>query len=129
MTQKTREEFDAAGGSTEHVALKLLAAKYFEDQGYSIVFEKDFCGYYPDVLTTDHKIVIECGHTDNIDKMFIYFTQGKIDTFVQVPYPDVDDTSIDAHVFTPSESLAAALAEESAVHKEQILAIMNQKRW
>ncbi|MEK7480025.1 MAG: hypothetical protein AAB665_01905 [Patescibacteria group bacterium] len=85
----------AAGGGPAHVALKILSGNYVR-QKYSqdVIFEHPFCGYYPDVLSEDRQIVVECGNTQNPSKILDYFRQGRIRECIQIPYPDVEDTVI-----------------------------------
>jgi hypothetical protein len=90
---------EAAGGSLEHVCLKICASNYLKSRGVICEFEHPFCGYYPDVVSTDRSVVIECGHTQNAEKMLTYFQQGNINEFIQVPYPDVSDDNIIGYQF------------------------------
>ena len=62
-------KFDIEGGSIGHLALKLVAQKFLNEQGYErVIFEQEYDGYRPDVITPDHKIIVECGNT-NPDKI------------------------------------------------------------
>lgn len=99
-------DYDADGGGIAHIALKQLAADFLRrEHGKEVRFEAPFCGYYPDVLSTDATIVAECGQTNNPDKMLAYFREGNISACIQVPYPDIDDTHILGHVFTAGSAL------------------------
>ncbi len=101
----------AAGGSFEHVALKLLSGIYIKkERNYlDILYEHPFCGYFPDVITKDEKIIVECGHTQNAEKLLTYFRQGKIKECIQVPYPSDEDKTIKGYSFTASNDLTKFL--------------------
>jgi hypothetical protein len=47
------------------------------------------------VLSKNELIVVECGHTQNPEKIFVYFRQGKVQEFIQIPYPNQDDDTVD----------------------------------
>ena len=96
----------AAGGGHTHIALKILAEKYLRRiKGKAALFEQSFCGYFPDVLSEDRTIAIECGHTQNPSKMLDYFSKGNINEFVQIPYPSDDDTLVTGFVFSAGDML------------------------
>ncbi|MCR4285629.1 MAG: hypothetical protein NUW00_01910 [Candidatus Kaiserbacteria bacterium] len=119
---------EAAGGSTGHVALKLLAERYLNSFGITVYFEHSFCGYYPDVISTDLQTVVECGHTNNADKILVYFTQGHIAELIQIPYPADDDTRIYGYRFTAHKDLYGFLNTEFEEQKKVILKIVNRRR-
>ena len=98
--------YKASGGAEAHVALKLLLEKYL-NKNYEIAvdFEKSFCGYFPDVLSKDKHIVGECGHTQNSEKMLVYFKNGKIKECIQFPYPDSENENMLGHKFTAGDDL------------------------
>lgn len=51
-------KFDAAGGGDSHMALKLIGQKYLkEERNLESRYEQPFCGYYPDVISVDKRIV------------------------------------------------------------------------
>lgn len=126
-TDMLEKEYDADGGGLQHVALKLLARKYLKTFEVETRFEQPFCGYYPDVISTDKKIIIECGHTNNVDKIFTYFTQGDIKEFIQVPYPSDEDNHLYGYVFTSQNNLKGFLEFESKENRKRILGITNRK--
>lgn len=99
-----QQQYDAAGGSLEHVALKLLVGAYLERRQIEYSFEHPLCGFYPDVLSKDTSIVIECGHTQNSEKLIAYFLHGKIKEFIQVPYPNEAEPNILGYQFVPKNS-------------------------
>jgi hypothetical protein len=106
LEQKTEyRRDDASGGRIPHIALKLLAERYLKKRDIDCVFERSFCGYVPDVIARDASVVIECGDTQNPNKMLTYFRQGHIQEFLQIPYPDADDTDILAYRFLPKSEL------------------------
>lgn len=48
---KNKRSDEASGGSTEHIALKLLAGAHLEKKlGLEVQYEHPLCGYYPDVI-------------------------------------------------------------------------------
>lgn len=102
--------YEAAGGGGTHIALKILAKEYLKiDRGHESVFEHPFCGYYPDVLSVNESIVIECGHTGNPEKILTYFRQGNIKECIQIPYPSSQETEIIGHSFIAKDKTAEFL--------------------
>src|SRR3989344_4759702 len=103
--------FDAAaGGGHSHMALKIIAQRFLRKQrNKEAIFEHPFCGYYPDVISIDKTIVVECGHTQNPTKMLDYFQEGNILEYIQVPYPTVDDQSVTGFIFTAGSALSEFL--------------------
>lgn len=118
---------EAAGGGSMHVALKLIAQIYLEKQGMSAIFEKQFLGYFPDVITEDLQTIVECGHTDNVDKIFTYFIQGNVAEIIQLPYPTSDDPSIYGYRFLTGNNLREFLQTEFDIDKQDVLKIINRK--
>ena len=105
-TISRKGHYDADGGSVAHIALKRLAAAYVSrTHRKKVRFEAPFCGYYPDVLSVDQKLVVECGQTSNPDKMLAYFSAGNITECIQIPYPDVDNANVQAYSFTAGDDL------------------------
>ncbi len=100
-----RRAFNAAGGGDAHIALKLSGGKYLEKStGRSVLYEHPFCGYFPDIMSADHSVIIECGHTQNPEKVFKYFQEG-VKEFIQIPYTNETDTKITGYSFSPNEHL------------------------
>lgn len=103
--KKTKAD-EASGGSTEHIALKLLSGEYLQKKfGLKVLYEHPLCGYYPDVMTNDGRIVVECGHTNNPEKMLTYFKQGNIEECILVPYPDPEKQTVQAYSFNCSRRI------------------------
>ena len=106
LLERPAEGYEAAGGSAAHVALKQLTARYLQTvRKLKIKYEHPFCGYYPDVLTVEARVVAECGHTNNPEKMLAYFRQGDIEECILVPYPDFEAETVFAHSFTALPNL------------------------
>ena len=102
---------EATGGSDEHVALKLLIGTYLRNEhGRDLKYEHPLCGYYPDVMTVDGRIVAECGHTHNPEKMLAYFKQSAAEECIFVPYPDPEEQDVLGYSFTASGGLRDFLA-------------------
>jgi len=101
------DKYDAAGGSSEHIVLKILSKEYMEKECgcKNVTFEESFHGYYPDVLDKEKLIITECGHTQNPEKILQYFLQGNITKCIQVPYPDPEDQNVYGFAFTASGTL------------------------
>ncbi|OJI06487.1 hypothetical protein BK004_03385 [bacterium CG10_46_32] len=96
----------AAGGGKNHIALKLLSGEYLKKQGFdSVLYEHPFCGYYPDVMTKNTSVIIECGHTQNPEKMLTYFQQGNIKKCIQIPYPEREDVYMQGFCFSAGKEL------------------------
>lgn len=90
---------DIAGGSTDHVAIKAFAIKKLS---YSFVSELQFYGFFPDLISKNKKIIVECGNTQNPEKIFSYFLHG-VEEVIQIPYPSVEDKEIAAYKFSPQK--------------------------
>ena len=118
--EQNKQADEASGGSQEHVALKLLSGEYLQKKlGLEVRYEHPLCGYYPDVMTIDSRIVVECGHTHNPEKMLTYFKQGGIEECVLVPYPDPEKQQVFGYSFTALDELRNFLAFwESEKHSE-----------
>ena len=107
---KNKHAHDLAdGGEKNHIALKILAGEHLKKHGFRVQYEHPFCGYYPDVLAHDASIVVECGHTQNPEKMLAYFRQGAIKKCIQIPYPVSENDEICGYIFTASEHLVGFL--------------------
>lgn len=105
-TDITEDRHRAAGGSPEHVALKLLSGIYLKKKrNLDIDYEHPLCGYYPDVMSKDKKVIVECGHTQNADKLLTYFRQGGIEECIQIPYPSDEDKEVKGYSFTAKNGL------------------------
>lgn len=97
---------EAAGGGEAHIALKLLAGDYLRRKhGKDALYEHPVCGYFPDVMTVDNRVVVECGHTHNPEKIFTYFKQGHVEECILVPYPDPEEQGVTAYSFTALSEL------------------------
>lgn len=119
---------EASGGSFEHIALKILGQRYLKSQSMESVYEHPFCGYYPDVLSTDHTYVIECGHTANPEKILHYFKQGNVECVIQIPYPDYNDKAIIGYAFKANTDLTDFLTFRDQEKSTLIRNILNRKR-
>lgn len=98
--------YEAAGGGNTHTTLKLLSGAYLRNRfGQGIKYEHPFCGHYPDVMTDDGRIVVECGHTNNPEKMLTYFRQGNIEECLLVPYPDPELDIVPGYSFAALDEL------------------------
>ena len=96
----------ATGGGQAHMALKILAGQYLARQrqrGFD--YEQPFCGYYPDVLSKNKLIAVECGNTLNPEKILIYFQQGNLQECIQIPYPDYKEDKVLGYSFVPRKDL------------------------
>ena len=128
ISKKKIHEVAVGGGST-HVALKIFAARFIESfRNKKALFEQPFCGYYPDVISTDKSIIAECGHTQNPDKMLDYFRQGNICECIQVPYPDIDDDIVSGFSFTAAPTLCEFLDFLSNARRGKIKELISKRR-
>jgi hypothetical protein len=110
-TSVIEEAYEADGGSREHVVLKLLAADYMKQHYRKTVrFEQELCGYVADALTEDRQIAIECGHTQNAEKLLGYFEQAQIRQLMQIPYPSSSDEYVFGYLFSAGPDLYEFLA-------------------
>ena len=119
---------EATGGGHGHMALKFITAQFLEGiSGQKMRFEQSFCGYFPDVLSADKKIVAECGHTQNAEKMLAYFRKGNIHECIQVPYPSLTDLGVIGYRFTPKASLSEFLAMSEREKNTNVRGILAQR--
>lgn len=119
----------AAGGGKNHVALKLLASEYLKNKNIQETkYEHPFCGYYPDVMSNDKSVIVECGHTQNPEKMLAYFHQGNIKEFIQIPYPVHEDDKIIGYSFTAKDDLRSFLDFRDIQNISQIKNIKNSRK-
>lgn len=120
--------YEAAGGGNTHVALKILARNYLRSKRrHESVFGHPFCGYYPDLLSDDKTIVIECGHTDNAEKILVYFRQGNIKECIQIPYPVDEDTAVKGYSFTAKNRLKEFLIFSEEEKRSKLRNIFDNK--
>ena len=99
---------DFDGGGNGHMALKIIAQKYLHNHGSQIaLFEREFEGCRPDVITPDRCILIECGNVEP-NKIFSYFKNETIQKLIIIPYPDPEEP-VFAFTFTPQNELARFL--------------------
>jgi len=130
-SDKLKRSYEAAGGGNAHIALKILTSEYVrKNRGCENVFEHPFCGYYPDVLSSEEDIVAECGHTDNSEKILTYFRQGNVKECIQVPYPSEEDEEVKGYSFTAKDNLKEFLVfiEEERRNKLKTLFLGKGKK-
>lgn len=112
MIQKNRHHYlNFEGGETAHVALKILAHEFLVKSGHpltDICVEKEHLGLRPDVMTSDGKLIIECGNTEPT-KIFTYFQNPELQCLVIIPYPAPEDQVINQYIFEPGENLSEFL--------------------
>jgi hypothetical protein len=119
---------EASGGSSEHVALKILGAAYIKNEyGVDSVFERPFAGYIPDVQSIDKHTICECGHTDNPEKLFTYFKHPEVRFVIQIPYPNNTDTELYGYEFQAAPNLIPFLQYESKGASQAIKDILNNR--
>jgi len=120
---------DASGGGNYHVALKLLAAAYIKTEyGVDSLFEQPFAGFIPDVLSADRRLVCECGHTNNPEKIFTYFRHEEVRYVIQIPYPSEDDTYVTGYEFQSQPQLISFLDFKSQDKNQAIKDILNNRK-
>ncbi len=128
-TSNQIEKDNASGGSVEHITLKILASEYLEHQKQiGSQYEHAFCGYFPDVLSIDTSIVVECGHTQNAEKMLTYFRQGGISECIQIPYPDHDSKTITGYSFTANTDLKKFLEFLDIEKRNEVKVILHARK-
>jgi len=106
--QKNRADYyDFEGGGIGHMALKVMAKSYLINKGLSandIQSEVEFMGYRPDLMTKNHKLLVECGNTET-GKVFSYFQDENVEELIIIPYPSADEETIMSYDFKPGEDL------------------------
>ncbi len=122
------EKIRAAGGSPEHIALKLSAGIYLKNiRNQDCLYEHNFFGYFPDVMTVNKKIIVECGHTQNPNKLFEYFKQD-ISECIQIPYASEESTEIKGYSFCAGNELKEFLNDLEKSKRSLIREIIFKKR-
>lgn len=104
LTNGDIDEYEYQGGSLKHVALKIIAQNDLIKAGNSeILFEFNYFGRVPDVITKDKSKIFECGDTDprKIDE---YFSIDDNLIIYILPYPDIDDHEIVVYKFIKAKS-------------------------
>lgn len=120
--------FEAAGGSNEHIGLKLVARNYLKRvHNIESRFEQAYMGYFPDVISIDNKIICECGQTNNPEKIFNYFTSDEHIKIIQIPYPDDTDNTIQGYIIEATPKLIPFLEYESKGRIQTIKDILNKR--
>lgn len=123
------DSYNAEGGGIAHVALKHLSAEYLKsERNLTAAFEHYFCGYYPDVISLDTTIVIECGNTQNPEKILKYFCSGNAHECIQIPYPYEDDEFITGYRFIPHNQLCPFVKEYEQSRRNDLKKIALRKR-
>lgn len=120
---------EASGGGNEHIALKLLAAAYLKQEyGVDSVFEQSFVGFVPDVQSKDMRIICECGHTNNPEKIFTYLKHPQVHSVIQIPYPSEQDTHVTGYAFKAQKNLFSFLDFETQGKNQTLKDILNNRR-
>jgi hypothetical protein len=97
---------DVDGGSYGHMALKCIGIDMLSETiSPRSLIEIDFAGYRPDIITTDHSIIIECG-TVNPQKISAYFKIPTVQKIHILPYPNEESVSIFCHTFMASSEFS-----------------------
>lgn len=126
---KLERLYEAAGGGITHIALKVLTSEYLKTKrDRNSVFEHPFCGYYPDVLSEDETIVVECGHTDNSEKILTYFKQADIKECIQVPYPTDEDLEVKGYSFTAKNKLKEFLIFIEQEKRAELKSLLSKRQ-
>lgn len=129
ISSKCNSHDKAAGGGYAHVALKLIGERYLNgSRKKQVHFEQPFCGYFPDVVTDDKTIVVECGHTQNAGKMLDYFRLSDIKECIQIPYPDLNDNTIAGYSFVPGENLHEFLGFLEEQRRDDVKRIVARRK-
>jgi hypothetical protein len=78
---------EVSGDGNTHVALKIIVSEYIgKVHSLDCIFKQPFAGFVPDVQSIDKRIVCECGHTNNPEKIFTYFRHPNVKCVMQIPY-------------------------------------------
>lgn len=105
-----------------------MSGKYLRHKrSVDVQYEHPFCGYYPDVMSKDASIVVECGHTNNPEKMLAYFQHGNIRECIQVPYPDESDDAILGYSFIEGTDLQEFLTFLESEKRESIKKLLRKR--
>ena len=123
-----KQRYEAHGGTFEHIALKILGANFLKKHRLrDFVFEHPFCGYYPDVLSSDESIIIECGHTQNPEKILAYFQNSQARECIQIPYPSEEDDSVYGYSFRALDDIKQFLSFVEKERRQQMRDLMRKK--
>jgi len=72
---------------------------------FNNAYEQEFEGYFPDVISRDKKMIVECGNT-NPDKIFNYFKNKYVQKLIIIPYISNTEQFISAYIFTADTELS-----------------------
>ncbi|HDQ23031.1 MAG TPA: hypothetical protein ENN28_03615 [Candidatus Uhrbacteria bacterium] len=92
------KEFDYQGGQIRHMSLKILGEKLLRNLNKKSKIENIFHNRYPDLISSDKQIIIECGDTDP-NKIIEYFNLSVVKIFI-LPYPDNESDFLYFYEFT-----------------------------
>lgn len=81
-----------------HMALKEIGKNYLEERGKKSLPEFYIVGLHPDLVSSDKKIIIECGTTDPAG-VSIFLSEQNISFVGILPYPD-DTNDLVLHKFS-----------------------------
>ncbi len=82
---------DYQGGGIKHMALKKLGEDLLLNLNKKAKIESLFNNRYPDVISLDLKVIIECGDTDP-NKILEYFNSG-VESVIILPYPNSEEVN------------------------------------
>jgi hypothetical protein len=126
INSKEIKIFDYQGGEIRHLALKYLAEELLKNLHKTPKIEQLYNNRYPDVMSEDREIIVECGDTDP-QKIIEYFN-GEIKNILIIPYPTSESKIFTSYKF---ECDFAGLAEYCAFKankdKNSILNIINRR--
>ncbi|MCX6742918.1 MAG: hypothetical protein NT116_01655 [Candidatus Parcubacteria bacterium] len=97
LIKKEIKVFDYQGGETRHMALKYLGEKFLLSENKKVKIENIFHNRYPDLISEDQEIIIECGDTDP-NKVIEYFSLGVVKLYL-IPYPDDESDHLKIYEF------------------------------
>jgi len=119
--------YDIAGGGIGHLALKLIALKYFRQPNAKVNCENWYQGYIPDLIfgSNNNITIVECGDT-NPPKVIGYLERKEVNKIIIISYPK-EDNLIYQHIFSKGPDLDDYLNLKNKISLEKIKKILKKR--
>ncbi|MCX6742755.1 MAG: hypothetical protein NT116_00790 [Candidatus Parcubacteria bacterium] len=118
---------DYQGGGIKHMALKKLGEDLLLSLNKKAKIESLFYNRYPDVISNDSSIIIECGDTDP-NKILEYFYYG-VAAIMVLPYPDSSEVNYYEFSSKDLKELQEYIKNKNSYFNDKIKQIINRKRF
>jgi hypothetical protein len=121
----TIKVMDYQGGGIKHMALKILGEELLADLNKGAKIESLFYNRYPDVISDDLSVIIECGDTDP-NKILEYFNLG-VAKIIILPYPDSEEVIYYEFSSTDLKELQEYIENKNNFYNDKIKRIIKRR--